>query len=166
MKYKHRSKVIIDPLRVVFVGIHHVDKFIDRRIRWDLFRIVKPSCIKSCMRYIIITRVCACVCLSVGKQNFSRKVVAILMCFLLKNYLILLTQTLLKLVTLDQRSRSVCPRINNETRSIQRTQTPPRLLLLTLCWNLDPKSRSKRLMSLDVAYCIVPWYQVWCLWVW
>ena len=30
-------------------------------------------------------------------------------------------------------------------------------------WDLDLKSRSKRLMSLDVAYCIVPWYHKWCL---
>ena len=49
-----------------------------------------------------------------------------------------------------------------ETRSIQRTQTPPRLWPFTLSCHLDLKSRSNRLMSLD---CIVPWYQVWCLWV-
>ena len=42
--------------------------------------------------------------------------------------------------------------------SIQRTQTPPRLWPLTLSCDLDLKSRSKRLMSLDVIYCIVPWY--------
>ena len=42
------------------------------------------------------------------------------------------------------------------TRSIQRTQTPPRLWPLTLSCDLDLKSRSNRLMSLDVAYCIVP----------
>ena len=51
------------------------------------------------------------------------------------------------------------------TRSIQRTQTPPRLWPLTLSCDLDLKSSSNRLMSLYVAYCIVPWYQVWCLWV-
>ena len=56
--------------------------------------------------------------------------------------------------------------IAEKTRSIQRTQTPPRLWPLTLSCDLDLKSRSYRLMSLDVAYCIVqPWYQVWCLWV-
>ena len=54
---------------------------------------------------------------------------------------------------------------NKKTRSIQRTQTPPRLWPLTLSCDLELKSRSKRLMSLDAAYCIVPWYQVWCLWV-
>ena len=32
--------------------------------------------------------------------------------------------------------------------------------LLTLSCDLDLKSRSKGLMSLDVDYCIVPWYQV------
>ena len=52
-----------------------------------------------------------------------------------------------------------------KTRSIQRTQTPPRLWPLTLSCDLGRKSRSKRLKSLDVAYCIVSWYQVWCLWV-
>ena len=51
------------------------------------------------------------------------------------------------------------------TRSIQRTQTPPRLWPLTLWCDLDLSSRSRKLMSLDVAYCIVLWYQVWCLWV-
>ena len=55
--------------------------------------------------------------------------------------------------------------IVQKTRSIQRTQTPPRLWPLTLSCDLDLKSRPKRLMSLDVAYCIVPWYQVWCPWV-
>ena len=45
----------------------------------------------------------------------------------------------------------------NVTRSIRRTQTPPRLWPLTLSCDFDLKSRSKRLMSLDVAYCIVPW---------
>ena len=46
------------------------------------------------------------------------------------------------------------------TRSIQRTQTPPRLWPLTLTCDLDLIARSRKLMSLDVAYCIVPWYQV------
>ena len=46
-----------------------------------------------------------------------------------------------------------------ETRSIQRTQTPPRLWPLTLSCDLDLESRLKRFMSLDVDYCIVPWYQ-------
>ena len=44
---------------------------------------------------------------------------------------------------------------NTNTRSIQRMQTPPRLWPLTMGCDLDLKSRSKRLMSLDVAYCIV-----------
>ena len=43
--------------------------------------------------------------------------------------------------------------------SIQRTQTPPRMLSLTLWCDLDLSSRSIKLMSLDVAYCIVLWYQ-------
>ena len=50
-------------------------------------------------------------------------------------------------------------------RSIQRTQTPPRLWSLTLTCDLDHTSRSRKLMSLDVAYYIVPWFQVWCLWM-
>ena len=54
-------------------------------------------------------------------------------------------------------------RNRNPTRSIQRTQTPLRLWPLIL-W-CDLSSRSRKLMSLDVVYCIVPWYQVWCLWV-
>ena len=49
-----------------------------------------------------------------------------------------------------------------KTRSIQRMQTPPRLWSLNLSCDFDLKSRSKRLMSLDFAYCIVSWYQVWC----
>ena len=36
--------------------------------------------------------------------------------------------------------------------------------LFTLSWDLDLKSRLDSLMPLDVAYFIVPWYQVWCLW--
>ena len=51
------------------------------------------------------------------------------------------------------------------TISIQRMQTPPRLWHLTLWCDLAHSSRSKKLMSLDVAYCTEPWYQVWCLWV-
>ena len=43
-------------------------------------------------------------------------------------------------------------------KSIQRTQTPPSLWPLTLWCDLDLSSRSRKLMSLDVAYCIVPWY--------
>ena len=39
-----------------------------------------------------------------------------------------------------------------KTRSIQRTQTPPRLWRLTLICYLDLKSRSRKLMSLDVLY--------------
>ena len=31
---------------------------------------------------------------------------------------------------------------------------------LTVTCDLDLTLRSKKLMSLDVAYCIVPWYQV------
>ena len=50
--------------------------------------------------------------------------------------------------------------------SIQRTQTPPPLWTLTLRCDLDLTSTARRLMALYVAYCIVPWYQVWCLWVW
>ena len=42
------------------------------------------------------------------------------------------------------------------TRSIQRTQTHPRMWPLTLSCDLDLKSRSKRLISLDFAYQIVP----------
>ena len=38
------------------------------------------------------------------------------------------------------------------TRSIERTQTPPCLCPLILSSDLDLKSRSRRLMSLDVAY--------------
>ena len=44
-----------------------------------------------------------------------------------------------------------------EARSIQRMQT---LWPLTFSCDLDLKSRSKRFMSLDVAYIIVPWFQV------
>ena len=51
------------------------------------------------------------------------------------------------------------------TRSIQRTQTPPRLWPFTLWRDLDLSSRPRKLMSWDVAYWIVPWYKVWCLWV-
>ena len=51
------------------------------------------------------------------------------------------------------------------TRSIQITQTPLLLWNLTFTFDLDLKSRPRKLMSLDVAYWIVPWYQVWCLWV-
>ena len=43
----------------------------------------------------------------------------------------------------------------NKTRSIQRTQTPPRPRPLTLLCDLDLSSRSRKLMSLDVTYCIV-----------
>ena len=50
------------------------------------------------------------------------------------------------------------------TRSIQRAQTPPRLWPLTLWCDLDLSSRSRKLMSLDVAYCIVPWYRIGWLW--
>ena len=50
-------------------------------------------------------------------------------------------------------------------RSIQRTQTPPCLWPLTLTCDLDLTSSSRKLMLLDVAYCIVRWYQVWCLWI-
>ena len=46
------------------------------------------------------------------------------------------------------------------TRSIQRTQPPPRLRHLTLTCDLDLTSRSRKLMSLDVVYCIGPWFQV------
>ena len=44
-----------------------------------------------------------------------------------------------------------------ETRSIQRTQTPPRLWSLTLCCDLDLKSRSKRFTRCRLLYCtLVP----------
>ena len=49
-------------------------------------------------------------------------------------------------------------------RRIQRTQTSPLLWPLTLTCDLELTSRSRKLMSLNVAYCIVPWSQVWCLW--
>ena len=52
-----------------------------------------------------------------------------------------------------------------KTRSIQRTQTPQRLRPLTLTFDLDLTTRSRKLMSLDVTYYIVPWFQVWCLWM-
>ena len=55
--------------------------------------------------------------------------------------------------------------VSTLTRSIQRTQKPSRLWPLTLSCDLDLKLRSNWLMSLDVAYCIVPWYHSWCLWV-
>ena len=44
---------------------------------------------------------------------------------------------------------------NENTKRIQRTQTPPRLWPLTLWCDLDLSSRSRKLMSLDVAYSIV-----------
>ena len=47
---------------------------------------------------------------------------------------------------------------------IQRTQTPPRLWPLTLRCDFDLMSRSRKLKSCHL-FCIVPWYQVWCLWV-
>ena len=40
---------------------------------------------------------------------------------------------------------------NVQTRNIQRTQTPPRLLHLNLTCNFDIMSRSKMRMSLDVT---------------
>ena len=43
-----------------------------------------------------------------------------------------------------------------KTKSIQRTKISPRVLSLTLMCDLD-------LISFDVAYYIVPWYQVWFL---
>ena len=64
-----------------------------------------------------------------------------------------------------RRSERFVWKIHLPTRSIQRTQTPPRLWPLTLWCDLDLSSRARKLMSLDVAFCIVPWYQVWCLWV-
>ena len=51
------------------------------------------------------------------------------------------------------------------TRSIHRTQSPLCLWHLTLWCDNDLSSRSRKLMSFDVAYCIVLWYQVWYLWV-
>ena len=42
-----------------------------------------------------------------------------------------------------------------KTRSIQRTQTPPRLLPLTCSCDLDRKVKVKTLMSLDVTYFII-----------
>ena len=54
---------------------------------------------------------------------------------------------------------SCCP---NAGRRKQETQTPPRLWPLTLMCDFDLMSMSRKLLSLDVAYCIVPWYQVWC----
>ena len=51
------------------------------------------------------------------------------------------------------------------TWSIQRMQTPQRLGPLTLWCDLYFSSRTRKMMLLDVAYWIVPWYQVWCLWV-
>ena len=41
---------------------------------------------------------------------------------------------------------------NAKTRSIQRTQTPPHLWHLTLWCDLELSSRSRKLMSLDVAF--------------
>ena len=55
--------------------------------------------------------------------------------------------------------------LKKKKKSIQRTQTPPRLWHLTLWCDLEFLLRSRKLVSLDVAFCIVPWYQVWCLWV-
>ena len=57
-----------------------------------------------------------------------------------------------------------CAKLNSKTRSIQRTQIPPRLWPLTLLCGLHLLSRSRKLMSVDVAYGIVPLFQVWCLW--
>ena len=48
---------------------------------------------------------------------------------------------------------------------IQKIKTPPRMWPLTLMFGLDIMPRSLKLSSLDVAYRIVSWYQVWCLWV-
>ena len=42
---------------------------------------------------------------------------------------------------------------HSKTRSIQRTQTPPRLWSLPLTCDFDLMSRSRKLMSLDVTYC-------------
>ena len=55
---------------------------------------------------------------------------------------------------------------HNKTRSIQRTQTHPRLWPLTLTCDLDLTSRSRNVTSLDVVYSIEPWFQVWCLLIW
>ena len=49
-----------------------------------------------------------------------------------------------------------------KSRSIQRTQTPPRLWYLTLTCDIDLILRPKKFLSLDFAFCIVPWNQVWC----
>ena len=54
--------------------------------------------------------------------------------------------------------------IKTKTRSIHKTQTPSRTSVTLRC-DFDLSSRSRKLMSLDVAYCIVPWYQIWCIWV-
>ena len=43
----------------------------------------------------------------------------------------------------------------SQTISIQRTQTPPRLWPLALLCDLDLSSRSRKLMSFDVAYCCI-----------
>ena len=63
-------------------------------------------------------------------------------------------------VNLGQRLRSLWSKINLKIISTQRTQTPPRLWPLTLSCDLYHSSRSRKLMSLDVANCIVPWHQV------
>ena len=47
-----------------------------------------------------------------------------------------------------------------KSRSIQRTQTPPRLWPLTLSCVHDLNSTLKKRMSLDVVYCIVSWYDI------
>ena len=52
--------------------------------------------------------------------------------------------------------------MNNQewsTRSIQRTQTPPHLWYLILWCDPDLTSRSRKLMAIDDAFCIIPWYR-------
>ena len=51
-------------------------------------------------------------------------------------------------------------KLKDKTRNIKRTQTPPRLWMLTLTCDLGHTSRSRELMSLEVAHCIVPWYHM------
>ena len=45
------------------------------------------------------------------------------------------------------------------------TQTHPSLWPLTMTCDFDFISRWRKLMSIDVVYCVVPWFQVWCLWM-
>ena len=143
----------------IFVSIIQIIAFTLSSNLWHMFCVFLYDCQSVLCNMIYTNEGCQCCVIHLICTRCWSSLTNSTLCTIALELMLFITRSyIVSFFNLCMNFRFVNEKKNLETKSIQRTQTPPRLILLTLMCDLDVRSR--KLMSLDVAYCIVTRYQI------